>query len=424
MTRSVTTGPVTARAVQLLAVLLMSVCSVNPVAATVTCVEDFDRGMTSAARDARPGTPLSAALSQKLDDAVLAALPLAETPGVIVGVQTPDGTWKKGYGVADPATGAPMEPGMHTRIGSVTKTFTGTMLLQLAEAGRLSLDDTIDAYVEGIPNGDRITLRQLADMTSGVASYTASERFVELFLDQPGVAFSPEDLLTFAVENSPLFEPGTQYDYSNTNTILLGMVIEKTTGQPFETSLRKMILEPLGLEKTVWPGSRTELPEPYAQGVTLQGVAATPEAPLVATHWNPASLWTAGELISNLDDLLVYGRALGSGQGLLGTEMQQARLRSFRPPDGYGLALRCNGEWVGHTGEVPGYTTVVFHSPRTDTTLVVQANSDMPSGDCEEAKETQDVDEASGLSCSLPAMRIFNAVAPLVGETAPQNTAE
>lgn len=108
-------------------------------------------------------------------------------------------------------------------------------------------------------------------MTSGVASYTASERFVELFLDQPGVAFSPEDLLTFAVENSPLFEPGTQYDYSNTNTILLGMVIEKTTGQPFETSLRKMILDPLGLEKTVWPGSRTELPEPYAQGVTLQG---------------------------------------------------------------------------------------------------------------------------------------------------------
>ena len=161
MARSVTTGPVTARAVQLLAALLVSVCGVNPAAASVTFVEDFDRGMTSAARDARPGTPLSAALSQQLDDAVLAALPLAETPGVIVGVQTPHGTWKKGYGVADPATGAPMEPGMHTRIGSVTKTFTGTLLLQLAEAGRLSLDDTIDAYVEGIPNGDRITLRQL-----------------------------------------------------------------------------------------------------------------------------------------------------------------------------------------------------------------------------------------------------------------------
>ncbi|PVB63637.1 serine hydrolase [Labrenzia sp. 011] len=384
--------------------------------AAQTCVHNVERALSAPASDAANTQALSEEIASKLDAAVTAALPQSAAPGVIVGVRTPEGAWKKGFGIADPETGAPMEPGMHTRIGSVTKTFTGTIILKLAEDGRLSLDDTIAEYVPGIPNGEKITLRHLANMTSGIASYTASEKFVELYLTEPGVAFPPETLVQYAVEISPIFEPGSQYDYSNTNTILLGMVIEKVTGQPVETALRTMIFEPLDLENTFWPGKQTEIPSPYAHGITLQSYAATPEAPLNATNWNPASLWAAGEIISDIDDLLTYGRALGTGQGLLKAASQEERLRSFQGPEAYGLALRCTGEWVGHTGEVPGYTTVVYYNTQTDTTVVIQTNSDIPSGDCGSADVLPS--NPKGISCSLPAMRIFNAVAPLLGGTA------
>jgi D-alanyl-D-alanine carboxypeptidase len=117
---------------------------------------------------------LPADLVVKLDAAAQSSFMDAAAPGAIVGVRTPQGTWIKAYGDADPVAKAPMTDDMHTRIGSVTKTFTGTMIMQLAEQGKLSLDDTIDKYVAGIPNGDRVTLRMLANMTSGVASYTRS----------------------------------------------------------------------------------------------------------------------------------------------------------------------------------------------------------------------------------------------------------
>ncbi|MBD8892631.1 beta-lactamase family protein [Labrenzia suaedae] len=407
---------------RLAAFVLVSACGISTALSAGTCVGDLDKIVIGAAHKPLQDKPLSGTLASKLDEAVKSALPLAAAPGFIVGVQTPGGSWKKGYGVSNPATGAPMVPGMHTRIGSVTKTFTGTIILQLAEAGRLSLDDTISMYVEGIPEGDRITLRQLANMTSGVASYTASGPFVEMYLGQPGKVFTPEELLPFAIELSPLFEPGAQYDYSNTNTILLGMVIEKVTSEPFETVLRSGILEPLGLKDTVWPGSQTDFPAPYAEGVTFQGNDSETDPARVATHWNPASLWTAGELISSIDDLLVYARALATGRDLLGPKMQGERLRSFGGPAGYGLALRCTGAWIGHTGEVPGYTTVIYYNGLTDTTVAIQANSDMPSGNCADAEEGGETAGNGSVSCSLPAMRIFNAVAPLLSETASGKT--
>lgn len=404
------------RSLPFLTLLLLTSGGVETAVAAEACGQEVERVLSMPAATNTSSKPLSESLASKLDAAVAKALRQSAAPGAIVGVSTPDGAWTEGFGVADPKSGAPMEPGMHTRIGSVTKTFAGTVILKLAEDGRLSLDDTIDAYVAGIPNGDKVTLRQLANMTSGVASYTASQRFVDLYLEDPNMFFSPEDLVAYAVENSPLFEPGSEYDYSNTNTILLGMVIEKVTGQPVETALSTMIFEPLGLENTIWPGRETAIPAPYAEGITLQGYAATPEAPLNPTNWNPASLWTAGEIISDVDDLLTYGRALATGHGLLDAQSQEQRLRSFQGPEGYGLALRCTDGWVGHTGELPGYTTVVYYNAQTDTTVAIQTNSDIPSGDCGDAEVLPS--NPRGIACSLPAMRIFNAVAPLLDGTA------
>ncbi len=382
--------------------------------AVAACVTDIPAVIArTASPDAVTGT-LPAALASALEAAAGTGFEQAAAPGAVVGVRTREGTWTTTLGLADPDRKTPMKVGVRTRIGSITKTFTGTLIMQLAEQERLSLDDPIGTYVDGVPNGDRITLRQLANMTSGVASYTRSTRFTKRYFAKPETVFTPDELLAAGLAESPLFEPGAQFDYSNTNTILLGMVIEKVTRQPVDDVLEAQILKPLNLTRTVWPGESTELPQPYAQGFTLQGDAATPDAPSNATHWNPAWAWTAGELISTLDDLLDYGRALGTGQGLLKEKGQAERLASFPGAAGYGIGMGCVDGWVGHTGELPGYNTALYYDTTTDTTVVVQTNSDIASGDCPADTPTLPGNPKE-LSCSSPATRIFVALTKALG---------
>ncbi len=389
-----------------------SVTSAASVTSTSGCVRDVARVISTAPSAAR-SSPLPTDLANRLDAAAHTAFGQASAPGAVVGVRSPAGTWTKAYGLADPVAGTAMTVGVHTRIGSITKTFTGTAIMQLAEQGRLSLDDPIASYVPHVPNGAHITLRQLASMTSGIPSYTQNTAFTDVFLSKPETVFTPQQLLDVAFKQPALFAPGTAFDYSNTNTILLGLVIEKMTGQPASQAITQQVLEPLKLSHTTWPGESTALPEPYAQGFTLLGKAATPDAPSNATHWNPAWAWTAGELVSTIDDLLVYGRALGTGQGLLDATSQTERLTSFPGTAGYGIGMGCSGGWVGHTGELPGYNTALFYDTRSDTTVAVQVNSDIASGGCTESPVL--TDDARDLPCSSPATRIFVALSAQLG---------
>jgi D-alanyl-D-alanine carboxypeptidase len=381
--------------------------------AASTCVTDVDKVVATPATPASSTKALPADLVTKLDAAARTSLQDAATPGVIVGVRTPQGTWTQAYGIADPATQAPMQVGMHTRIGSVTKTFTGTVIMQLAEQGKLSLDDVIDKYVPGVPNGDRITLRLLANMTSGVASYSRSPKFTDVLFTRPETVFAPDELIAIGLAESPAFAPGAQFDYSNTNTLLLGKVIEKVTHRPVAEVFQDQVIAPLGLTNTSWPGTATALPDPYPQGFTLQGAAASPDHPSNATNWNPSWGWTAGELISDMDDLLTYGRALGTGQGLVDAATQAERLRSFPGSAGYGIAMGCANGWVGHTGELPGYNTSVFYDTASDTTVIVQANSDIASGSCPDSPTL--TDDARASVCSSPATRVFVGLSTALG---------
>ena len=389
----------------------MIAVSAQAASAADGCVADIPKVIADGSNPAK-AKPLPPELAAKLDAAVRSALPQTSAPGVIVGVVTPSGTWKAAYGIADPSTHTPMAVGMHTRIGSVTKTFTGTAIMQLAEAGKLSLDDTIGKYVPGIPNGDRITLRQLANMTSGLASYTRSKKFQDVLFSRPETIFTPRQLLDLGLAEPPLFAPGAAFDYSNTNTILLGMVIEKVTGKPIGQVFKEQIFDPLKLTNTSWPGDSIEIPTPFAQGFTLQGDFAKPDAPSNATHWNPSWGWTAGELISNIDDLLVYARALGTGHGLLGAAAQKERL-TFPAAGGYGIGVGCVGGWVGHTGELPGYNTTLYYDTAADIAVAVQTNSDIASGDCKD--EPTLTDNPRDPVCSAPAKRVFAAVAKALG---------
>src|SRR5215203_1878228 len=175
-----------------------------------------------------------------LDAALEKSFRESDAPGVVAAVQTPQYTWVRALGVADRTSQEPMTPEVHHRIGSITKMFTGTLLLQAEDEGLLSLDDTIDRYVEGVPNGDKITLRQMADMTSGIASYTEDEQWQDeqVFPLRPGrssrspyQAWKPEELAQVGIEDSPLFDPGTEFHYSDTNTVLLGLILEQVTGE-------------------------------------------------------------------------------------------------------------------------------------------------------------------------------------------------
>ncbi|MCS5723461.1 beta-lactamase family protein [Herbiconiux sp. CPCC 203407] len=392
--------------------------------AASTCVADPDAAI-AAGKTAQPTGELPADLVSSLDAAAQAAFDLGASPGAIVGVQTPEGKWTKAYGLADPVAGTPMEVGMHTRIASLTKMYTGTILLQLAQEGKLSLDDTIDTYVDGIPNGDSITLTELANMTSGVNTYTANEAFITEYFADPTASFTPDELVTATVDVSPAAEPGERFLYSNGNTVILGEVIEEVTGRAFADELQERILDPLELTSTVWPGESAAMPEPFARGFTLNGdEAEATGAPTDSTDWNPSWAWTAGELISTTDDLLTMGRALGTGAGILDDATQKLRLESFLDPSqsppapgagGYGLQMGCGQGWVGHAGELSGYNTTQFYDTATDTTVSVQTNSDVASGGCENSPTLQD--DPGDEICAVSAVRIFVGLSGVLGET-------
>lgn len=413
------------------ALLVLAGCSASPqtsptstgagtatstVPAVSTCVADPSAVVARTAD--LPTGALPADLAATIDATAQKALAQTSATGAVVAVQSPKGLFLKAYGVADPSTGAAMTTDIYQRVGSITKPFTGTLTLLLAAEGKLSLDDPISKYVDGVPRGDEVTIRMLADMTSSVTSYTKDDAWQKVFFTEPTKVWSPDELLKAGLSLKPQdFAPGTAFDYSNTNTILLGKVIEKVTGKSYQDVLAEKILTPLGLSHTIFPAGSAAFPDPHAQGFTLQGGHGTPANPANATDWNPSWGWTAGELISNVQDLLHFGRAEATGAGLLPAKLQIERLTSFREFNGagnggYGLGWGCQNGWVGHTGELPGYNTSMFYSTKDDTTVITMVNSDIPTGKCDAPTLT---DNPTDLACSSPATRIFQALATALG---------
>lgn len=252
--------------------------------------------------DVRALTP---AVARQLDTSVERVMREANVPGVTVGIWTPgQPDYVRSFGVADKASGRKMTPDLFMRIGSETKTFTVTALLQLADQGKVGLDDPIGKYIDGVPNGDRITLRQLAGMRSGLFNYSEDDDFFKALTSDPQRPFTPQQLLGYAFRHPVLFEPGQKFFYSNTNLILLGLVVEKESGQRLGDYFEQHILGPAGMKDTVFP-TGSEFPAPHAQGYTDQ----TADGKVAETAgWNPSWGWAAGAMISTLDDLHTWAR--------------------------------------------------------------------------------------------------------------------
>jgi D-alanyl-D-alanine carboxypeptidase len=323
---------------------------------------------------------LNRATAQRLVQIIQDQVRRQALPGAIVGIQRGGrAPWILARGHANLQTLRPMRPDEHVRIGSVTKAFVTTLLLRLAQEGRLSLDAPIARYVAGVPGGESITLRQLANMTSGLADNFANPEFSFEYLT--GETFTPERLVELGLALPTLFPPGSGWAYSNTNTVLLGLVIEDVTGEPLSRALRDRVFRPLGLRGTSLPSSRT-MDKPYAAGYTYQTLN---ERLGDATFNTPTATWAAGGMVSTVPDLLKAARMFGTGKPLLTPASQRQRTEWVRfPPNAplqrYGIGVFDFDGWIGHNGGIPGYTAIAWYLPARHLSLVVSVNSDIHVG--------------------------------------------
>jgi CubicO group peptidase (beta-lactamase class C family) len=243
------------------------------------------------------------------------------------------------------------------RVGSVTKTFTSTVILQLAAEHRLSLDDPIQRYVPGAPD---IPLRRLLNHTSGIYNHSEHPGF---FDGWPLKHWQPHELVAIAFQHPPYFPAGADFHYSNTNYVLLGLVIERVTGRSLERELERRILRPLGLRDTSYDEG------PHVRGVA-PGFVDAQNVKVQDTSWAGA----AGALVSTARDLDRFYRALLSGRLL--PRAQLAEMKTRDPAAGpYGLGLftirvSC-GEFWGHDGAVPGYLAHAYTNGRRSVVVLV-----------------------------------------------------
>ncbi len=253
-------------------------------------------------------------------------------------------------------------------------------MLKLCDEKVLKLDDPVSKWVSYVPHGSTITLRMLANMTSGLHSYTEVDSFVKALITDPNKVWTPEQLVRVGVKHAPDFLPGKGWHYSNTNTVLLGLIIQQATKKKIGDVFAQMLFQPLGLKNTTWPRGGA-LPLPYAHGITEQTLDGKPAD---ATHWNPSWAFTAGAIVSTMADLRVWVKSYTTGS-LISPEMQKERttwvkLPPNTPDRAYGLGLGIDRGWLGHTGELPGYNCGGYYLPSQDATVVIMVNSDIPVG--------------------------------------------
>ncbi|MFC4070379.1 serine hydrolase domain-containing protein [Actinoplanes subglobosus] len=314
-------------------------------------------------------TALQAALDQIVATGATAALARLDSPA---------GSWRGSSGVVE--LGRPGRPaaGGQYRVGSITKTLVATVILQLAGERRLRLDDTLEHWLPGaIPNGADITIRNLLQHTSGIFNYTeVLFASIEEVLQARYRTFRPEELVALAAAQPPVFEPGTAWSYSNTNYVLLGLIIRKVTGRAYGKEVDRRILRPLGLRGTEVPGTDVTIDGPHAHG--YEPIEQDGEiVPLDFTDLNPSMAWSAGEIVSTTADLNRFYRALLSGRLL-----RRAQLAEMLTPfgdSGYGLGIfqeQLPGGLTlwGHTGGIFGYLSYSFSTPDARTQLSVSIN--------------------------------------------------
>ncbi len=350
----------------------MNASGPSPATASVNherSASDLDAASTQI--DAGASREFSPTVRARLATAVAASMRATNAPGAIVGVWQGKRSWTAALGVSDLATGAPIRLGDQFRIASNTKAVVATAVLQLVDQHRIGLDDPISRYVPGVPDGGRITIRELLQHTSGLADYYTPAFNAQVLAD-PLRVYTPAQLLKLGLALPPVFRPpGSGWAYSNTGYVLLGEVVTHVTHEPLATVLNRQIFRPLGLRHTRL-ALTPALPRPYTHGY----ITIPPSSRLTdITATSPTIAGAAGAITSNLSDVRRLAVAIGDGT-LLNHATQQARLKTVQIPGapsyvGYGLGVFRLNDFIGHDGEFPGYISVMMRSPTHDTTIVL-----------------------------------------------------
>ncbi len=318
---------------------------------------------------AEPALSVEPALAAKLQAALEAARAEQDLPGLAMAVEyrRTRRVWVSATGFSDLGTEARWQPGDQSRIGSVTKTFTAAIIMQLAEEATLSLDDAIETWVPGWYAGP--TLKQLLGHTSGIVSYNYVASF------DMARAWTPEQLVQWAYDNEPKlrFAPGSQWEYSNTNYVLLGMVIEKATGKSYADALRARLFAPLSLDMRL-ALSGDDDPR------LVRAYSGTPPED-VSADADPSYGWAAGAIVSAPADLAHWTVALYGGELLAPASLAlMTTPGGVTSPDqedyGLGTFIESDAEHtlVGHPGGIGGYQSYAYYLEPEDVALVLMSN--------------------------------------------------
>ncbi|NQV02815.1 MAG: beta-lactamase family protein [Bacteroidia bacterium] len=298
-------------------------------------------------------------------------------PGVVAAVWAPNEGVNFIYtaGVADLDTKEPLSPDMVFRIGSNTKTFVITVLLQLVDEGLLSLDDKLSTYFPEFPRADEVTIEMLTNMRSGIHSYTATEEFYNILLSDPTHTWTADEMIAISALYPYDFDPGTNFTYSNINTIFAGRIIEMLTGFSLEYNVRTRIIDQLNLINTVYLVGGSQVPGYHSNGYYIGDY--DPSLPASLEYFDVSFAGAAGCMVSTIYEVKPYIRALVEGN-FLSSELQQKRLicHDWNPPLflKYGMGILEYKGFYGHGGSIFGCTSVMMHSPEKNCTIVIWFN--------------------------------------------------
>lgn len=329
---------------------------------------------------------LAAALQAALDAAVGGAI-----PGVVATVKVDGEVWHGASGLRDLAAQLPMEPGTLVRLGSVSKMYTAVVALQLVQEGKLALDAPVATWLPAlpVPNADLITVRQVLGQTTGLYDYLEDRNFAEQAYDEPGRRWQPAELVEYAGRSEALFLPGAPgaWDYSSTNYVILGMLVERVSGMTLDQAIHRRIIDPLALTQTFFQ------PDDALQGELARGYADSTDRTDAAMSF----VWATGSIVASTADLQRFGTALWAG-ALLDEATQVEMLAVV---DGYGAynmfelayglgimrnrlsvgpdatgaerSLETREVW-GHIGGFAGFRAAVWHAPQGNITIALGMN--------------------------------------------------
>lgn len=315
-------------------------------------------------------TPSEATLDSRLDDVVAAGV-----PGALALVVHDSDTTRAARGIANLASGEPLDATDRFRAGSITKTFVAALVLQLVAGGSLELDVPVERWLPGLV-APAITVRQLLSHTSGLSDYVDDPTIMS------GSVLSPATLTQRALGREPIAAPGERYAYASTNYLVLGLLVERVTGEKLATQLAKRIFRPLALRRTTFqPGAADLVAHGYRRRMH-DGIVSG--EPVDTAGGSAAWAWSAGAVVSDADDLATFMAAL-----MRGRVVPRPLFDRMLPSRGYGLGLAAFptscGIALGHTGNLEGYVSVAWIRPDARRAIVVMANAYPLSADADAA---------------------------------------